>query len=209
MTMPTDQTLSTIIKERHSVRKYDPSYKMSKEELEEILNEAILAPSSSNLQPWRFLVISDQEVKKELRPIANNQEAVETSSAVIAVLGDTEMFKNVDKIYSMNVEAGFMDEGTRDRIVQNTLNSYPLAPKTALESIASFDAGLISMQLMLIARSKGYDTVTMGGFNKQQFSEKFNVEERYVPIVLIAIGKSAGPSFQSSRLPLNEVAKFI
>ncbi|MEK4539024.1 nitroreductase family protein [Peribacillus sp. FSL K6-1552] len=174
-----------------------------------ILDEATQAPSSSNLQAWRFIVIEDQNIKKELRQIANNQESVETSSAVIAVLGDTEMYKNVDKIYGMNVEAGFMDQATRKRMVSNTMNTYPHAPKETRESIANFDAGLVSMQLMLIAKSKGYDPVTMGGFNNQQFIEKFDVPERYVPIVLIAIGKSAGPSFQTTRLPLNEVAKFI
>ncbi|MFD4927570.1 nitroreductase family protein [Peribacillus butanolivorans] len=209
MSLPTDQNLSTIIKERHSIRKYDPTYKISKKEIENILDEATQAPSSSNLQAWRFIVIEDQNIKKELRQIANNQESVETSSAVIAVLGDTEMYKNVDKIYGMNVEAGFMDQATRERMVSNTMNTYPHAPKETRESIANFDAGLVSMQLMLIAKSKGYDTVTMGGFNKQQFIEKFDVPERYVPIVLIAIGKSAGPSFQTTRLPLNEVAKFI
>lgn len=209
MNVPADQSLSAIIKDRHSVRKFDSTYKIPTEEIKKIMNEAIQAPSSSNLQPWRFLVIEDQEIKKELRQIANNQESVETSSAVIAVLGDTEMYKNVDKIYGMNVEAGFMDEGTRARIVENTMNTYPHASREARESIASFDAGLVSMQLMLIARSKGYDTVTMGGFNKQQFIERFDVPERYVPIVLIAIGKSAAPSFQTTRLALQEVAKFI
>lgn len=119
------------------------------------------------------------------------------------------MYKNVDKIYGMNVEAGFMDQATRERMVSNTMKTDPHAPKETRESIANFDAGLLSMQLMLIAKSKGYDTVTMGGFNKQQFIEKFDVPERYVPIVLIAIGKSAGPSFQTTGLPLNEVAKFI
>lgn len=119
------------------------------------------------------------------------------------------MYKNVDRIYRMNVEAGFMDQATNERMDDYTMNSYPNAPKETRVSIANFDAGLVSMQLMLIAKSKGYDTVTMGGFNKQQFIEKFDVPERYVPIVLIAIGKSAGPSFQTTRLPLNEVAKFI
>ena len=209
MNQPIDQTLSTIIKERHSVRKYDPSYKMSKEEIESILEEAIQAPSSSNLQSWRFLVIQDQETKKELRQIANNQECVETSSAVIAVLGDTEMYKNVEKIYDMNVEAGYMDKAIRNQIVQNTVNSYPYASKEARESIASFDAGLVSMQLMLIAHAKGYNTVTLGGFNKQQFAEHFEIPERYAPIVLIAIGKAAAPSYQTTRLPLKDVAKFI
>ena len=79
----------------------------------------------------------------------------------------------------------------------------------ARKNIASFDAGLVSMQLMLIAKSKGYDTVTMGGFDKEKFIQRFNISDRYIPIVLISLGKAAGPAFNTTRMPLEEVAKFI
>jgi nitroreductase len=209
--MPTtiDQSLSTVIRERRSVRKYDPNFKISKEEIEDILNEAILAPSSSNLQPWQFIVIQDQETKKELRAIANNQEQVETSSAVIAVIGDKEMYKNVEKVYHSAHEAGFMDEANMNRMIEGTNKMYPFAPDEIRANIASFDAGLVSMQLMLIAKAKGYDTVPMGGFDKQKFMEKFNLSDRYMPIVLIALGKAAAPAFQTTRLPLEDVVQFI
>lgn len=195
--------------DRKSVRVYDPTGKISKEEIEEILKEATSAPSSSNLQPWRFLVIQDENVKKELREIANNQEQVETSSAVIAVLGDYDMYKKVEQIYSQNVKEGHMDESIKNRTIENTNRTYPYAPIEARKNIASFDAGLISMQLMLIAKEKGFDTVTMGGFDKVKFAERFELPENIFPIVLIAIGKAAAPAFGSSRLPLNEIVTFI
>jgi len=203
------QDLSTIIRERHSVRKYDASFKIPREEIEEILSEAILAPSSSNLQPWRFIVIDDQEVKKELRQIANNQEQVETSSAIIAVLGDKEMYHNIEKVYRSNYEAGFMNLETVEQIIQNSKNYYTQASEEIRKNIASFDTGLVSMQLMLIAKAKGYDTVTMGGFDKEKFMKKFNISDRYMPIVLIAIGKAAAPAYQTTRIPLKEIIEFI
>lgn len=205
MTAVLSKSLSDVIKERHSVRKYDPNYKISKEEIEEMLNLATLAPSSSNLQAWRFMVIQDEETKKELRAIAFNQEQVETSSAVIAVLGDKEMYKSVEKVYQSAHKAGYMDEANMNRLIESTLNTYPNAPEEARKNIAAFDAGLVSMQLMLIAKERGYDTVTMGGFNKEQFVDKFNVDDRYFPIVLIALGKAAEPAFQTIRLPLEDV----
>ncbi|PLR77408.1 nitroreductase family protein [Bacillus sp. V3-13] len=204
-----EQSLSTVIRERHSVRKYDPGYKISKEEIEDILKEATLAPSSSNLQPWQFLVIQDEETKKELRAIANNQEQVETSSAVIAILGDLEMYKNVEKVYRSAHEAGFMDEANMNRLIEGTNKTYPAAPTEVRANIASFDAGLVAMQLMLIAKARGYDTVPMGGFDKQKFRERFNVSDRYMPVVLIALGKAAAPAFQTTRLPLEDVVRFI
>lgn len=201
--------LSTVIRERRSVRKYDPEFKISKEEIIDILKEAALAPSSSNLQPWKFLVIQDQETKKELRAIANNQEQVETASAVIAVLGDKEMYKNGGKVYRSSFEAGYMDEATMDRMIESTNKLYSSAPAEIRANIASFDAGLVSMQLMLIAKDRGYDTVPMGGFNKQLFAEKFNVDERYMPIVLIPLGKAAVPGHQTTRLPIEDLVEFI
>lgn len=203
------KNLSTLIRERRSVRKYEPEFNIPKEEIIDILKEATLAPSSSNLQPWKFIVIQDQETKKELRSIANNQEQVETSSAVIAVLGDKEMYRNGEKVYRSAFEAGFMDEANMSRMIEGTNKLYPSAPVEARTNIASFDAGLVSMQLMLIAKDRGYDTVPMGGFNKQQFIEKFNIDERYMPIVLIALGKAAVPGHQTTRLPIEDLVEFI
>ncbi|WP_226086957.1 nitroreductase family protein [Mesobacillus sp. S13] len=204
-----ETSLSSVIRERRSVRKYDPSFKISQEEILDILKEAALAPSSSNLQPWKFLVIQDEETKKELRMIANNQEQVETSSAVIAVLGDREMYRNGEKVYRSSYEAGYMDETTMSRMIENTNKLYPSAPVAIRENIASFDAGLISMQLMLIAKARGYDTVPMGGFNKQQFIEKFNIDERYMPVLLLALGKAAVPGHPTTRIPVEEIVEFI
>ncbi|WP_077212940.1 nitroreductase family protein [Bacillus dakarensis] len=209
MTTATSQNISDIIRERHSVRKYDTNVKISREEIVEILEEATLAPSSSNLQPWRFIVIDDQETKKELRQIAYNQEPVETSSAVIAVLGDKEMFKNIEKVYRSSFDAGFMDEANMHRLIESANRTYPHAPEEVLKNIASFDTGLVSMQLMLVAKAKGYDTVPMAGFDKQKFMDKFQVSDRYMPMVLIALGKAAAPAFKTTRIPAVELIDFI
>lgn len=205
----TKSYLNKVMHERKSVRKYDANYKIPQAELEELLAEATTAPSSSNLQPWRFLVIQDATVKKELRQIANNQEQVETASAIIAVLGDTEMYKNVEEVYTKNFEQGYMDEATKNIMIENSLKLYQNLPKEILKNIATFDAGLISMQFMLLAKDMGYDTVPMGGFNKEAFAKHFELADHLVPIVLIAIGKAAAPAYGSSRLALNDIAKFI
>lgn len=200
-----NKSLSDVIKERHSVRKYDSTYIISKEEIENIIKEATSAPSSSNLQPWRFMVFQDEQTKKELRAIAFNQEQVETASAVIAVLGDKEMYNSIEKVYHSAHEAGFMDEANMERLIASAQNTYPKAPEEMRKNIAAFDAGLVSMQLMLLAKDRGYDTVPMGGFDKKQFIEKFNVSERFFPIVLIPLGKAAAPAFGSTRLPIEDV----
>ncbi|HEO8418260.1 NADPH nitroreductase [Mycobacteroides abscessus subsp. abscessus] len=200
--------LEQVMKSRKSVRVYDPTYKIEKKDLEEILEIATSAPSSSNLQSWRFIVIQDQEIKKELRSIGNNQAQIEDSSAIIAVLGDTEAYRNVEEIYKQNVSLGYMDQSIADRTINNTQNLYPNLPKHTLAQIASYDAGLISMQILLLAKERGYDSVVMGGFDKLAFAKRFELPENEFPITLIAIGKAAEPAFDTSRLPIEKVAKF-
>lgn len=208
-TLKIQNEVSRVIRERHSVRKYDPEFRISREEIKEILSEAILAPSSSNLQPWRFIVIDDKKVQKELRQIAFNQEQVETCSAVIAILGDKEMYKNIEKVYQSNFEAGYMDEKTMQLLIDSNYRMYSNLSEDARKNIASFDTGLVSMQLMLLAKARGYDTVPMAGFDKTKFKERFNVADRYMPILLIALGKAAAPAHKTTRLPLEDVVEFI
>jgi len=205
----TKLSIPEVMKARKSVRVYDSDFKISREEIEEILTLATSAPSSSNLQSWSFIVFQDQDVKKELRAIANNQAQVEEASAVIAVLGNLEAYKQVEQIYTQAVEEGYMDEATKDRVVANTMTMYSNAPDAIRMNIASFDAGLVSMQLMLAAKDKGYDTVTMGGFDKAKFTERFQLPGHLFPIVLISLGKAAAPARESTRLPLEAVTKFI
>lgn len=201
--------LSEVIHARKSVRKFDPEYAIPQEKIEEMLQEATLAPSSSNLQPWRFIVIQDDEAKKKIKEFSFNQEQMETSSAIIAVIGDTEMYHNIEEIYLSNLKAGNIDEEHVKIQIDNAKALYPNAPKDARLTIAAFDAGLVSMQFMLIAKAQGYDTVPMGGFDKAQFAKEFNLDDRYAPLVLIALGKAAAPAYGSTRLPLKSITSFV
>lgn len=201
--------MSTLIKERRSVRKYDPEFVIPQEEILEMLKEATMAPSTSNLQPWEFIVFLDAEQRKDLRAIAYNQEQIETASAVIAVLGDKEFYLNIDPVHNSLLEAGYIDEASKEVLVSNANRAYPHAPEDARKNLATFDAGLASMQFMLIAKERGYATGPMGGFDKVKFAERFNVEDRYFPIVLITIGKENAPAYSTTRIAIEDKVKFI
>lgn len=206
--MKVEKTFSEVIRERRSVRAYDPSFKISKEEMTELLGEAILAPSSSNLQPWRFLVIDEQPLKEKLLPIAWNQQQVVEASAIIAILGDLESYKLAETIYDRAFKAGYMPEATKNSFVERTVATYSSLPKDVATKIVSTDGGLIAMQLMLAAKARGYDTVPMGGYDAAKFVEAFGINERYVPIMLIAIGKAEKPGHPTVRLTVDEVARW-
>ncbi|CAM4446901.1 nitroreductase family protein [Paenibacillus macerans] len=202
------QQFFNVIQDRRSVRSYDPEVKIPREEMNEILQQATLAPSGANLQPWRFLVIDSQELKQKLLPIAFNQQQVIEASAVIAVLGDLECYKLAEKIYGMAVDAGYMPAETAKSFVERYQGMFASMPKETIRRSVSIDGGLVSMQLMLVARAKGYDTVPMGGYDQAKFAEAFDIPERYAPVMLIAIGKAAKPGHPTVRLPIQDVAFF-
>ena len=157
-----------IVFGRRTVKVYDPEVKISHEEMTEILEEATRAPSSINLQPWRFLIIESDEGKEKLTPLVTyNQKQIKTAAAVIAVFMELRQF--------------------------NTL-----------------DTGLVSMQLMLVARAHGNDTNAIGGYDLSRINAVFGLDkERYPTIMLITIGKGAREGHQSYRLPVDEVATWV
>jgi len=194
-----------VITERRSVRHYDPSVKITRDEITEMLKEATLAPSSSNLQPWRFLVIDDQEWKEKLLPIAFNQQQVADASAVIAILGDYEGYKAAETIYNKAVSAGYMNEEVKSSLIQNINSRYSNREREVIKQIALVDGGLVAMQFMLVAKARGYDTVPMGGYNPAKFKEVFNISDRYETIMLIALGKAAQPGHPTVRLDVEDI----
>ncbi|MFW0782852.1 nitroreductase family protein [Rossellomorea marisflavi] len=199
-----------LITGRRSIRNYDPSVKISKEEMKEILTEATLAPSSVNLQPWRFLVIDSEEGKATLAPLAKfNQTQVNTSSAVIAVFVDMNSLDYTDRIYNDAVEKGLMPAEVRDRQIPGIKGMLSQVPVQEMREMNLIDAGLVSMQLMLAARHHGYDTNPIGGYEKDQIAEAYGMDkERYYPVMLISIGKAADAGYQSVRLPIDEITEW-
>ncbi|WP_227396519.1 nitroreductase family protein [Jeotgalibacillus aurantiacus] len=199
-----------IITGRRSIRHYDLNVKISKEEMTEILQEATLAPSSVNLQPWRFVVIDSEEGKETLKPLAKfNQSQVETSSAVIAVFVDMNSLDYTDDIYNTAVEKGYMPAEVRDRQVPAIKEMLGAVPEETLREMNLIDAGLVSMQLMLSARAFGYDTNPIGGYEKDKIAEAYGMDkDRYYPVMLISIGKAADKGYPSVRLPIEEITSW-
>ena len=207
MTTQTTTDFMEIVKGRRSIRNYDTNVKISKEEMTQILEEATLAPSSVNMQPWRFLVIDSAEGKATLAPLAKfNQVQVETSSAVIAVFGDMNAVDSIDTIYDMAVEKGLMPQEVRDRQVPAIKGFYSPEDTDTLRDSILIDSGLVSMQLMLVARAHGYDTNPIGGYEKDQIAEAFGMDkDRYLPVMLLSMGKAIDAGYPSVRLPINDI----
>lgn len=199
-----------VIHGRRTIKKYNPEVKISREEMSQILEEATLAPSSFNLQPWRFVVIESQDAKEKLLDLAPfNSTQVITSSAVIAVFGDLEFANRADDIYGRAVELAHMPQEIKEKILSTVgplFDSFSVQEKR--ESIM-VDGGLVTMQLLLTAYAHGYATNPMAGFNKEKIAEAFGLDAtRYIPIVIISIGKAADEGRPPVRLPVDDITQW-
>lgn len=196
-----------IVNGRRSIKQYDPTVKISREEMTEMLEQASKAPSSINMQPWRFVVIDSEEGKEKLAPLASfNLDKVMSASAVIAVFGDRNNIEYAEEIYGKSVELGYMPEDVKDFQLGYFKPLYEGMSDEQMKDIVMLDSGLVSMQLMLVARAYGYDTNPIGGYDKEKIAETFGLDkERYLPVMLLTIGKAANEGFQSYRLPVDTI----
>ncbi|WP_105981024.1 nitroreductase family protein [Bacillus paralicheniformis] len=202
-----ENTALNILEERTSIKEYDTSVSISKEELTKLLSVTTKAPSAWNLQHWHFTVFHSQESKDKLLPIAFNQKQVSQASAVVAVLGDLQANLNGEAVYGPLTEAGYMTEDIKNTLLGQINGAYQ---NSGFARDAAFtNASLAAMQLMIAAKAMGYDTCAMGGFDKQAFVKEFNINERYVPVMLISIGKPVKPAHKSNRFYVSDVSTWL
>ncbi|MFC0274877.1 nitroreductase family protein [Metabacillus herbersteinensis] len=207
MTTTLTNDLLSVINNRTSIRHYDSTIKISEEDLTEILDSATKAPSAWNLQHWHFLVFKSDESKEKLLPIAYNQKQIVESSAVIAILGDLQADKNTDPVYEPLVQAGYMTNEIKENLAGQIHGAYQNS--IYARDAAFSNASLAAMQLMIAAKAKSYDSCAIGGFNVDQLKKEFSVSERFVPIMLISIGKAVKPAHKSSRMSVDKVSTWL
>src|SRR6266436_2264496 len=111
-----EKLLSEVIKERRATPNFE-DVPIHSADLEKIIRAGLEAPSSYNLQPWRFVVVRDREQKKKLRQAAFGQPKVEEASAVIVACGDPEGWKDGDleEMLRISAEHGFSDSAEQQR----------------------------------------------------------------------------------------------
>ena len=201
---------SAITFGRKSVRVYDETVKISHEEMLTMIQEATTAPSSVNMQPWRFVVVESAEQKAKLKPLIRfNTRQNDTSAAMILIFGDLACYEYGEEIYNQAVEAGKMPAEVRDQQLATIIPYSKSFTKDQMTSIVKVDASLAAMQLMLVARAHGYETNPIGGFEADQLAEAFDVDpERYVPVMILSIGKAEELGYESIRLDAEKITTF-
>ncbi|MBM7645928.1 putative NAD(P)H nitroreductase [Scopulibacillus daqui] len=177
----------SLANERRSVKKYDKDYKMTKEEIEKIIETAALSPSAWNLQQWHFLIVTEEDKKEQLKKDAWGQPKVSDASASIVVLGDLNAYQRADEVADDWIEKGYMPEEGKAGLVDTVHQFYQDDQIKRDEAIRG--ASLAAMTLMHAAKNMGYETCPMIGFDPEAIRKDFKVPDHLIPVMMITLGK--------------------
>lgn len=105
-------SLITDLQWRHAVKAYDPTKKVTKENIDKILEAARFAPTSSGLQPFKVLVVENQALKDELAKGALNPECMrECSHVLVFAAWDKYTEERIDKVYDFTTDERDLPRG--------------------------------------------------------------------------------------------------
>ncbi len=190
---------------RISANKFDTHDVMTADAVQALIAAAMEAPSAFNIQHARFLVVREPDARTALQQVANGQQKVRDAAATFVVLGDLRGAESLPLIAGRAREAGLMDAAGAAGFAAAGQGAYEGKPAFARDE-AIRSASMAAMALMLAATERGLASGPMIGFDPEALRREFNIDARYLPVMLIAVGRAAPGNWpRKPRLRVNEV----
>ena len=185
------KTLSEAIAGRRATPSFDGE-PIPPEDLQQILDAGLHAPSGYNMQPWRFVVVQSPEQKKRLRTASYNQGKVEEASAVIVACGDTDGWrKDIDLMLQQGREGG-MPESYAAQARSSVTNYLSGFSSEQMHGWLNKMVMIAFTHMMLMAEVMGYDTAPMEGFEQDKVHEVLRLPLSYWVVALLGVGHLKG-----------------
>lgn len=171
------------IRSRRAVKHYDANHRMTEEEVNELLSLAVLSPTAFNIQNWRFVVVTDQGLRKQIREVAWDQAQVTDASLFIVLCADLKSWEKQPDRYWVNAPQEVQE------FMLPAIDEYYRGKDQVQRDEAMRSCGIVAQTLMLAAKSMGYDSCPMDGFDFKKVAELIHLPEDHVIAMFIAIGK--------------------
>ncbi len=195
--------VSQAILERRSVKTYDPQHKMTEEEVTRLMSLAMLSPTAFNIQNWRFVVVTDPVLRKDIRAVSWNQAQVEEASLLIVLTADLKAWAKQPERYWQNAP-----QPVQDYLVP-AIGQYYSGKELVQRDEAMRSCGMAAMTIMLAAKEMDYDTCPMDGFDFDAVAKLLNLPDDHTPVMFVVVGKAlkeAQP--RGGQLKMNEVVVY-
>jgi len=164
--------------------------KVDQNKIDTILEAASLAPTSSGLQPFEIVVISNQELKEKIRAIGWDQSVItDCSHLLVFAAWDTYTAERINKVFDYtNTVRGFENEGWED-YRKMLLNSYPQRDAEVNFNHAAKQAYIAFSQAIAAAAFEGVDSTPMEGFDANALDQILNLREKGLrSCVMLSLG---------------------
>ena len=193
------ETIETIYA-RRSVKAYDPDFKIPDDHRTKLLEAAIQAPTSFNIQHWRFVVVDDPALRADIRAVGNDQAQMTDASLLVIMTADKDAWKKSPERYWKNAPQEVAD------LLVNWMGPFHEGREWLQRDEAQRSIGMAMQTLMLAAKSLGYDSCPMIGFDIEAVAKLINLPEDHVMGPMVAIGKGTKePWPKPGQLTLDEV----
>ena len=185
---------------RRAIKHYDPSHRMTEEEIKTLLTAALQSPTAFNIQHWRFVTVTDPEVRKQIRAVAWDQAQVTDSSLLIVLCADKEAWKKDAARYWKDAPQPVQD------FLVPAIGQYYEGRDQVQRDECMRSCGMAGMTIMLAAKAMGYDSCPMDGFDFDAVAKIIQLPEDHVISFMIAVGKGTQPAWpKPGQLPYDEV----
>ncbi len=172
-----------IIK-RRAVKSFDPQHQIDEAEIAKLLSLAMLSPTAFNIQNWRFVVVTDTALRKQIRAVSWDQAQVEEASLLIILTADLKAWAKNPARYWANAP-----KPVQDYLVPAIGGYYQ--DKTQVQRDEGMrSCGMAAQTIMLAAKEMGYDTCPMDGFDFDAVAKLINLPADHVPAMFVVVGKA-------------------
>lgn len=188
------------IYQRRAVKHYDAEHTMSDGEIEKLFEAAIQSPTSFNMQNWRFVVVRDPGVRKQLREAAVDQAQVTDASITIVLTADLKAWEKDPARYWVNAPKEVQD------ILVPWMQPFYEGKEELQRDEAMRSCGIAGQTIMLAAKAMGYDSCPMIGFDPVKVAEIIRLPEDHAIGFMVVVGKATQPAWpKPGQLPLSDV----
>jgi len=183
----------TQLNKRYATKAFDSSKKISKADMEKLLEAIRLSASSFGLQPYKILVVEDPEIRSELRKAAWNQPQITDASALLIFAANTETNdKTIDDYVSLVAQTrnlpleslggfGDMMKGSLSKMNHEQVETW-----VSKQAYIALGFGLVSSAVL------GIDTCPMEGFDAAEFDRILDIDKLGLKSkIVLAVGYRA------------------
>ncbi len=184
------------------MKAFDADHRMPDEDLNKLLTAAIQSPTSFNIQHWRFVVVKDPELRKEIRANGNDQAQMTDASILIVMTADIKAWQKEPARYWRDAPPEVAE------LLVNWMGPFHEGREELQRDEAQRSIGMAMQTLMLAAKSMGYDSCPMIGFDLEKVASLINLPSDHAMGPMLAIGKGTkDPWPKPGQLTLDEVVQ--